>query len=97
MQRFARKPTPPIEAVQLTRDNLAADRIPPDVVVFGNSTPGHQLSARVTTAQGQTVTLYEGEWIVAERDAAGARVPGRFYPIDERIFAATYVPIAGGP
>ena len=49
----------------------------------------NRMAVKVCTAQGQWVQVATGEWIIAESPDH----PGRYYPCDPDIFAATYDPV----
>lgn len=85
--KFRKKPVV-IEAVQIPAlaDDLKRaefyswinERDPESLTTFQNG------NVTVTTAQSQRVKAAPGEWIIPDGR------PGRFYPCDPDIFAATY-------
>lgn len=80
--KFVKKPVI-VEAIQILRENdneliawLTEHRVEFEIV------DDHTL--RMTTEQGQKVDARPGEWIILDRS------PGRAYPCDPEVFAATY-------
>ncbi len=85
MPKFRKKPIT-VEAEQFTDPGRPPRGV--ETLMFENPDGTQHPAFYVTTATGQRVQIYPGEWVVAEM-----LVADRYYPVRAEDFAATYDPV----